>query len=81
MFVVAYPRETQEMAFGVLTRAFAYFGGMPRAHGLDNLGAHRGSDLHGKDRQFNRRLHGAGGDHLFAHALHAGVGVGEGAGE
>jgi hypothetical protein len=31
MFVVAYPRETQEMVFDAHNRAFAFFGGAQRA--------------------------------------------------
>jgi transposase len=30
MFVVAYPRETQEMVFDAHNRAFAFFGGVHR---------------------------------------------------
>jgi transposase len=30
MFVVAYPRETQEMVFDAHNRAFAFFGGVPQ---------------------------------------------------
>jgi transposase len=29
MFVMAYPRETQEMVFDAHNRAFAFFGGVP----------------------------------------------------
>ncbi|MHB1229692.1 MAG: hypothetical protein ACYCY3_05160 [Halothiobacillus sp.] len=34
MFVVAYPRETQEMVFDAYNRAFALFGGVPSLDGL-----------------------------------------------
>ena len=37
MFVVAYPRETQEMVFDAHNRAFAYFGGVPLRMVYDNL--------------------------------------------
>ena len=30
MFVVAYPRETQEMVLDAHNQAFAYFGGVPK---------------------------------------------------
>ncbi len=39
MFVVAYPRETQEMVFDAHNRAFAVFGGGPRRMVYDNLKA------------------------------------------
>nr|WP_200810890.1 IS21 family transposase [Pseudogulbenkiania subflava] len=37
MFVVAYPRETQEMVFDAHNRAFAFFGGVPHKMVYDNL--------------------------------------------
>ena len=39
MFVVAYPRETQEMVFDAHNRAFAFFGGVPQRMVYDNLKA------------------------------------------
>ena len=39
MFVVAYPRETQEMVFDAHNRAFAFFGGAPQRMVYDNLKA------------------------------------------
>ncbi|WP_165928785.1 DDE-type integrase/transposase/recombinase [Iodobacter fluviatilis] len=36
-FVVAYPRETQEMVFYAHDRAFAFFGGVPLHMVYDNL--------------------------------------------
>ena len=37
MFVVAYPRETQEMVFDAHDRAFTFFGGVGPAHRLSTL--------------------------------------------
>jgi transposase len=37
MFVVAYPREAQEMVLDAHNRAFAFFGGVPRKVIYDNL--------------------------------------------
>lgn len=37
MFLVAYPRETQEMALATPIRAFAYVGGVPRRMAYGNL--------------------------------------------
>ena len=37
MFVVAYPRETQELVLDAHSKAFAYFGGVPKRMVYDNL--------------------------------------------
>lgn len=37
MFVMAYPRETQEMVLEVHNPAFAFFGGVPKRMVYDNL--------------------------------------------
>lgn len=56
MFVVAYPRETQEMVFDAHNRAFAFFGGVPKRMVYDNLKAVVETILTGKERLFNRRF-------------------------
>ncbi len=55
-FVVAYPRETQEMVFDAHARAFAAFGGVPRRGLYDNLKTAVDRVLRGKDRRFNRHF-------------------------
>lgn len=55
-FVVAYPRETQEMVFDAHNRAFAAWGGVPSAGIYDNPKTVVDAILVGKDRQFNRRF-------------------------
>jgi hypothetical protein len=37
-FLVAYPRESQEMVFDAHARAFEFLGGVPRRGIYDNLG-------------------------------------------
>jgi hypothetical protein len=56
MFVVAYPRETQEMVFDAHNHAFAFFGGVPQRMVYDNLKAVVETIFTGKERQFNRRF-------------------------
>ena len=56
MFVVACPRETQEMVFDAHNRAFAFFGGVPLRMVYDNLKAVVETILTGKDWLFNRRF-------------------------
>ena len=56
MFVVAYPRETQEMVFDAHNRAFAFFGGVPQRMVYDNLKAVVETIFTGKERLFNRRF-------------------------
>ena len=56
MFVVAYPRETQEMVFDAHNRAFAFFGGVPLRMVYDNLKAVVETIFTGKARLFNRRV-------------------------
>ena len=60
MFVVAYPRETQEMVFDAHNRAFAFFGGVPQRMVYDNLKAVVETIFTGKERLFNRRFPGVG---------------------
>lgn len=65
MFVVAYPRETQEMVFDAHNRAFAFFGGVPKRMVYDNLKAVVDSVLVGKERVFNRRFLAMASHYLF----------------
>jgi transposase len=51
MFVVAYPRETQEMVFDAHNRAFAFFGGVPQRMVYDNLKAIIDTIFTGKERK------------------------------
>lgn len=65
MFVVAYPRETQEMVMDAHDRAFAFFGGVPRKMVYDNLKAVVDAVFSGKERQFNRRFLALANHYLF----------------
>jgi transposase len=65
MFVVAYPRETQEMVLDAHNRAFAFFGGVPTRVIYDNLKTFVDAILVGKDRQFNRRFMALANHYLF----------------
>lgn len=65
MFVVAYPRETQEMVFDAHNRAFAFFGGVPHKMVYDNLKTVVEAVFAGKDRQFNRRFLALANHYLF----------------
>ena len=65
MFVVAYPRETQEMVFDAHNRAFAFFGGVPQRMVYDNLKAVVETISTGKERQFNRRFMVLANHYLF----------------
>jgi transposase len=56
MFVVAYPREMQEMVLEAHCRAFEHFGGVPVRLIYDNLKTVVDAVLVGKSRQFNRRF-------------------------
>lgn len=65
MFVVAYPRETQEMVFDAHDRAFAFFGGVPLRMVYDNLKTVVEAIFTGKERQFNRRFLTLANHYLF----------------
>lgn len=65
MFLVAYPRETQEMVFDAHVRAFAFFGGVPRRMVYDNLKTVVEAIFAGKERQFNRRFLALSNHYLF----------------
>lgn len=65
MFVVAYPREMQEMVLDAHSRAFAFFGGVPARLIYDNLKTVVDTVLTGKERQFNRRFLTLANHYLF----------------
>jgi transposase len=65
MFLVAYPRETQEMVLDAHIRAFAYFSGVPKRMIYDNLKTVVDAIFVGKDRQFNRRFLTMANHYLF----------------
>jgi transposase len=65
MFVVAYPRETQEMVLDAHSRAFAFFGGVPARMIYDNLKTVVDTVYSGKARQFNRRFLTMANHYLF----------------
>lgn len=56
MFVVAFPRETQERVFEAHNRAFTGFGGVPLAGIYDNPKPIVTTVFTGKERAFNRRF-------------------------
>jgi transposase len=53
-FLVAYPRESQEMLFAAHDRAFAFFGGVPIRMIYDNPKTLVDVIFTGKERRFNR---------------------------
>ncbi|MGR9072629.1 MAG: hypothetical protein ACU833_06140 [Gammaproteobacteria bacterium] len=65
MFVIAYPRETQEMAMDAHNRAFAVYGGVPQQVIYDNLKTVVDCIFVGKERQFNRRFMALANHYLF----------------
>lgn len=65
MFVVAYPRETQEMVLDAHNRAFAFFGGVPARVIYDNLKTVVEAVFTGKERKFNRRFLCLANHYLF----------------
>jgi transposase len=65
MFLVAYPRETQEMVLDAHARAFAFFGGVPERMVYDNLKTVVEAILTGKERRFNRRFLALANHYLF----------------
>lgn len=65
MFVVAYPRETQEMVMDAHNRAFAFYGGVPKQLVYDNLKTVVDCIFVGKERQFNRRFMALANHYLF----------------
>lgn len=65
MFVVAYPRETQEMVLDAHNKAFACFGGVPKRMVYDNLKTMVDAIFVGKERRFNRRFLTLANHYLF----------------
>jgi transposase len=65
MFLVAYPRETQEMVLDAHVRAFTAFGGVPKRLMYDNLKTVVDAIFVGKERQFNRRFLTLANHYLF----------------
>jgi hypothetical protein len=65
MFVVAYPRETQEMVLDAHSKAFAFFVGVPKRMVYDNLKTVVDAVLVGKERRFNRRFLALANHYLF----------------
>jgi transposase len=65
MFVVAYPRETQEMVLDAHSQAFAVFGGVPKRMIYDNLKTVVDAIFVGKERRFNRRFLALANHYLF----------------
>jgi transposase len=65
MFVVAYPRETQEMVLEAHSRAFAFFGGVPARLIYDNLKTVVDAIFVGKERKFNLRFLCLANHYLF----------------
>jgi transposase len=65
MFIIAYPRETQEMVLDAHVRAFTAFGGAPKRMVYDNLKTVVEAIFAGKARQFNRRFLALANHYLF----------------
>ena len=55
-FLVAYPRESQEMVFDAHERAFTFLGGVPRRGIYDNMKPAVDAIFVGKERRYNRRF-------------------------
>lgn len=55
-FVIAYPRETQEMLFDAHAQAFSFFGGLPLRGIYDNMKTAIDTVFAGKERKFNQRF-------------------------
>ena len=55
-FVIAYPRETQEMLFDAHAAAFLFFGGIPVRGIYDNMKTAVDTVFMGKERKFNSRF-------------------------
>jgi transposase len=65
MFVIAYPREAQEMVLDAHNQAFAFFGGVPKRMVYDNLKTVVDAIFIGKERRFNRRFLTLANHYLF----------------
>ena len=55
-FLVAYPRESQEMVFDAHARAFEFLGGVPRRGIYDNLKPAVDAVFVGRERRYNHRF-------------------------
>ena len=55
-FLVAFPRESQEMVFEAHAQAFAHLGGIPRRGIYDNMKTAVEAIFTGKERRYNRRF-------------------------
>ena len=56
IFLIAYPRETQEMLFDAHDKAFSFFGGIPLRGIYDNMKTAVDAIFTGKERKFNQRF-------------------------
>ena len=65
MFVIAYPRETQEMVMDAHNKAFSFYGGVPLQMVYDNLKTVVDTVFVGKERKFNRRFMALANHYLF----------------
>ncbi|MBN5380574.1 IS21 family transposase [Serratia marcescens] len=65
MFVIAYPRETQEMVLDAHAKAFEFFGGVPKKMIYDNLKTVVDTIFTGKERRFNARFLAMANHYLF----------------
>jgi hypothetical protein len=65
MFVIAYPRETQERVLDAPNQAFAFFGDVPKRMVYDNLKTVVDAIFVGKERRFNRRFLALANHYLF----------------
>ena len=63
-FLIAYPREKQEMVFDAHDRAFAFFGGACVRGIYDNMPTAVDAVLVGKDRRFNKKFERMCSHHL-----------------
>ncbi|MEW7980693.1 MAG: IS21 family transposase [Candidatus Sedimenticola endophacoides] len=64
-FLVAYPRESQEMIFDAHNRAFTFFGGVPKRMIYDNPRTIVDTVFLGKQRRFNHRFLALANHYLF----------------
>jgi len=65
MFVIAYPRETQEMVMDAHNKAFVFYGGVPLQMVYDNPKTIVDTVFVGKERKFNRRFMALANHYLF----------------
>jgi len=65
MFVIAYPREMQEMVLDAHIKAFECFGGVPKRMVYDNLKTVVDAIFVGKERRFNARFMSLANHYLF----------------